>query len=81
MLEVVEHEQERPVTEDANELLSRGLITDIAKGEAVGDGGEDEGRISHGGQVNPDHAISEVPRDLLSKRLRQTGLADTTGTG
>src|SRR3954453_6388166 len=79
MLEVVEDEQECALAEKAHQLLRRRPLAAVLQTERVGDRRDNQSRIADGGEVNPDHAIGEVPCQIVSKRLGQARLTDPTG--
>src|SRR5215207_6297934 len=81
MLAVVEHQQEIALMEEADDLLRRRPLAAVPQTEGVGDRRDDQSGVAYGGEVNPDHAIGEVLGDVVSKRLSQARLANTTRAG
>ena len=80
MLEVVDHQQDRPVPEEGGQRREGVLARLLAHADDPGDGGHDERRIDQRGQVDEPDAVREALGDLLRSGNRQAGLADAAGT-
>jgi len=81
MLEVVEHEQECALMEEAHQLLHRRQIIAVPQTDCVGDGRHDQRWIADASEVNPDHPVGEVLSNIMHKPLREASLADAARTG
>ena len=80
MLEVVEHEQERPVGEERRQRVGGGPVDPVEQAEGPGDRGRDEGRV-----VRPSRATSQAPSAFCfaarASSIGEAGLADPAGSG
>ena len=81
MLDVVEDEQELAVPQRHEQPVGKRLVALLPDADGLGDGGNDEVRIAHRGQIDEADAVGEL-RDQVRRDLqREPGLAYPTRTG
>ena len=61
--------------------LGQRPVAAVDHAEGAGDGGRDEGGVGQRREVDEDHAVGEVVRDIVGDGEGEAGLADAAGTG
>jgi hypothetical protein len=79
-LQVVEHEQDRPLPEECRQRFAGILAPLRAPPDDAGDRGQHQGGIGQRRQIDEPDAIGEALRHLLRGGNGQAGLADAPGT-
>src|SRR5262249_51823655 len=80
LLEVIEHEQHLLLQEHGLQDVPHWAHSTFLDAERLRNGGQDQRRISDGGQVHEEHAISELLTQFCSHLQPQARFADATRT-
>src|SRR5260370_41977596 len=81
LLEVVQYEQQLPLTQERFQLVERWLRPHFFEVECLGNGRYDQGGISDGSQVHEVHSLMEAIAYFSSYLQAQAGLSVCARTG
>jgi hypothetical protein len=79
VLAVVEDEQQALVGQVRDERVPQVLAPGLADAERAGDGGQDEGGVGHGGELDEEGAVAEGVEGVGGGLEGEARLADPAG--
>src|SRR5258708_21938982 len=81
LLEVVQYEQQLPLTQERFQLVERWLLPHFFEVECLGNGRYDQGGIRDGSQVHEVHSLMEAIAYFSSYLQAQAGVSRAANTG
>jgi hypothetical protein len=80
VLDVVEDEKKLAIPQCHEQSIGKRLVSSLTDANRLGDGGNDEVRFAHWGEIDEAGAIVELGDEIRGNLSGETGLTDPTGT-